>query len=98
MVVELRRHVAGVEHRVEDARRPRRSVVEQPPEGQVEAEQDGADGALLAETGEQRAGDQVEHRTGLDAGDDHTWDRHETLPPLCVATTRGRFTAPLRAG
>ena len=72
---------AGCSDGIEGARGPRGDVVDQAPERQVEAQQDGARGVLLAASGEQRAGHEVERGAGFDPGQDEARHRHRCERP-----------------
>ncbi len=85
LVEQLVGHRGRVKRGVEGPRRAGGDVVDEAPEGQVEAQQDGASGALLAEPGEQRAGHEVERGAGFDPGQDearhgHAYELSSILP------------------
>ena len=81
VVVQLRRQGMAVQCRVDHARGLGGAFVEKSPEGNVEADQHRPHTALLAQTGQQRAGHQVKRRARLNTGDDEARDRHRRPPP-----------------
>ena len=76
VVEEFQHGVLVVQGKVEDARRPRAARVEQPPEGDVQTDADGADGPLSAETGQHGAGGEGHGRAGLEPAEDEPGHRH----------------------
>ena len=84
-LVELAGHGVADEARVEDARRARGGAVQQAPQRQLGAEKDGADGALVGERGEQRAGGERHGGSGLEPAHDQTRGGHGERPPFGLA-------------
>jgi hypothetical protein len=76
LIEQLVSHRSGVQGRIERPRRPRGDVVGKTPEGQVEAQQDGARGALLTEARQKRTGHEIERGARFDSGQDEARDGH----------------------